>query len=191
MSLVRLLTSGKSLIGLNSVASRYRMRSKNPLPKFGSVQNPFSTTRPEPPDSPAESGPTVTPTLAPAEVAAANLKDTAVLPPIRDIPAPPEAAPRSQPPARRDGRLQHWLRLMNPFSWWRGRDATGPRSALPGLNRLPVQGELSLDHITVVRNDLSDADVEVVPVRIAGPAAAEPATEPPAKPDATPELIKV
>ena len=28
--------------------------------------------------------------------------------------------------------------------------------------RLPVQGELSLDQIKVVRNDLSDADLEVV-----------------------------
>ena len=32
--------------------------------------------------------------------------------------------------------------------------------------RLPVQGELSLDQIKVVRNDLSDADLEVIPAKL-------------------------
>jgi hypothetical protein len=36
------------------------------------------------------------------------------------------------------------------------------RSAIPRFNGVPVQGELSLDNIKVVRNDLSDADLEVV-----------------------------
>lgn len=36
------------------------------------------------------------------------------------------------------------------------------RSAIPLFNGVPVQGELSLDNIKVVRNDLSDADIEVV-----------------------------
>jgi hypothetical protein len=30
----------------------------------------------------------------------------------------------------------------------------------------PVQGELSLDKIKVVRNDLSETDLEVVPLRL-------------------------
>ncbi len=42
--------------------------------------------------------------------------------------------------------------------------------------RLPIQGELSLDHIKVVRNDLSDADLEVIPATMAaGRAGAAPA----------------
>ncbi len=44
----------------------------------------------------------------------------------------------------------------------------------------PVQGELSLDKIKVVRNDLSDADLEVVPAKL--PAA--PKTTVPALPEA-------
>jgi hypothetical protein len=36
------------------------------------------------------------------------------------------------------------------------------RSAVQRFNGVPVQGELSLDNIKVVRNDLSDADLEVV-----------------------------
>jgi hypothetical protein len=36
------------------------------------------------------------------------------------------------------------------------------RGAVPRSNGVAVQGELSLDNIKVVRNDLSDADLEVV-----------------------------
>lgn len=49
------------------------------------------------------------------------------------------------------------------------------RSAIPRFNGVPVQGELSLDNIKVIRNDLSDADLEVVtrrttPTEILAPA---------------------
>ena len=36
------------------------------------------------------------------------------------------------------------------------------KPAIPRFTKPPVQGELSLDKIKVVRNDLSDADLEVV-----------------------------
>ena len=39
------------------------------------------------------------------------------------------------------------------------------KPAIPRLTKLPVQGELSLDRIRVVRNDLSDADLEVLAAR--------------------------
>lgn len=39
----------------------------------------------------------------------------------------------------------------------------------PELER-PVQAELSLDRIRVVRNDLSDSDLEIVPARVPKPA---------------------
>jgi hypothetical protein len=39
------------------------------------------------------------------------------------------------------------------------------KPAIPQFTKPPVQGELSLDKIRVVRNDLSDADLEVVPAR--------------------------
>jgi hypothetical protein len=55
-----------------------------------------------------------------------------------------------------------------------GRKAAKP--AIPRFPKPPVQGELSLERIKVVRNDLSDADLEVVPARpSATPAAAAPA----------------
>ena len=35
------------------------------------------------------------------------------------------------------------------------------------MSREPLQGELSLDKVKVVRNDLADADLEVVPAKSA------------------------
>ena len=40
-----------------------------------------------------------------------------------------------------------------------------PKSAIPRFTKPPVQGELSLDRIKVLRNDLSDSDLEVVPAK--------------------------
>jgi hypothetical protein len=44
----------------------------------------------------------------------------------------------------------------------------------------PVQGELSLDTIRPVRNDLSDSDLEIVPARRAASKPAKPPAAPPA-----------
>jgi len=48
---------------------------------------------------------------------------------------------------------------LNPISMWRGSAPAAP--SVP----CPVQSELSLDSVKVVHNDLSDADVEVVPIK--------------------------
>jgi hypothetical protein len=39
------------------------------------------------------------------------------------------------------------------------------KPSIPRFPKLPVQEELSLDRIKVMRNDLSDADLEVVPAK--------------------------
>ena len=57
--------------------------------------------------------------------------------------------------------------------WWR-RTGAGNYPA-PRLTKPLVQGDLSLDNIRVVRNDLSDADLEIV--RAEAPEA-RPAAEP-------------
>ena len=55
--------------------------------------------------------------------------------------------------------LAAWTNKLNPASLWAG---TAPAEQ----KRLPaVQAELSLDAVKVVHNDLSDADVEVVPIK--------------------------
>jgi hypothetical protein len=66
--------------------------------------------------------------------------------------------------------LGRWTVFKNPFS-----RKGAPRQAAP------VQGELSLDTLKVVRNDLSDADLEII--RAAEPVAP---TSAPAAPPADP-----
>ena len=62
--------------------------------------------------------------------------------------------------------LAAWTNKLNPASLWTGA-APAEQKSLPA-----VQTELSLDTVKVVHNDLSDADVEVVPIK-SRPAAAE------------------
>src|SRR5215510_10841154 len=42
MSLMRLLSAGKSLVGVRDNGSRYRMGNPGMLPRFGSQKNPFA-----------------------------------------------------------------------------------------------------------------------------------------------------
>ena len=64
MSLLRLLTTGKSLVGVRDTESRYRLTSQRLLPQFGPARNPFSSRgKPDPaqaearsPENPAGNG---------------------------------------------------------------------------------------------------------------------------------------
>src|SRR4051812_36440441 len=71
MSLGKLLTTGKSLVGLTNSNSRYHLQ-KGALPKFESAKNPFASKgNAELPEREPQ-----LPKLTPTEVAAANLKKT-------------------------------------------------------------------------------------------------------------------
>jgi hypothetical protein len=160
MSLLQLLTTGKSLVGMSDSESRYRMRNR--LPRFGSDRNPFATRQEQ--EGAAGEGGSAEPRrgdLSIAELAAARLKETQRLP-------APVAAPRSAlPRPSRISRLAAWLRRANQAVRPSRPELAArplPPAARPGI-RPPVQGELSLDKVRVVRNDLSDADLEVVPAR--------------------------
>jgi hypothetical protein len=104
-------------------------------------------------------------------------------------PKPALASPFSQTPKTAErpqeagstggvlGKITAWVK-------W-GRKSAGRMNA--DAAKTPVQCEFSLDTVRVVRNDLSDADVEVVAARppAAKPEAPKPATEP-ARPMAEP-----
>ena len=88
------------------------------------------------------------------------------------VPAKKEAAPASLS-ARKASTvsgtsksLAAWTARLNPASLW-NNPAAAEQKSLPA-----VQAELSLDTVKVVHNDLSDADVEVVPIK-SRPAAPE------------------
>ena len=165
MSLVRLLKAGKSLVGQENATSRYRMRSRFLLPKFGSSKNPFvSMAQTESSPPPAEARTKLARyQMTPAEIAAARLKETMKLPEA----APVAAGKKTVKPPVSAGvwnRLGGWLQRFNPLARLAKRN-TFARPPGPASPRPPVQGELSLDKVKVMRNDLSDADVEIVPAK--------------------------
>ena len=137
MNLAKLLVAGKSIINGRAEVS-YRANKHVYLPKFGSVQNPFQSPAGA---EPAEAG---------AEPVAA---------PARKVAAPVAAKTQKIPPwPARQTRATSWASKLNPMSIWREAPAVESAPA-------PVQSELSLDTVKVVHNDLSDADVEVVPIK--------------------------
>ena len=98
----------------------------------------------------------------PAEAAPAPTPTTngTVAPPVSSAPKPAAS----------------WTAKLNPASIWRG-----PRPEAKNDSPPAVQAELSLDAVKVVHNDLTDADVEVVPFK-SRPAAEIPDLPPAKKP---------
>ncbi len=187
MSVLKYLSAGKSLIGLKQNEVRYRMGEAGALPKFDSKRNPFrsrttpaaATARParsapiaEPefPTQPQIQAPTVTlvsPAPAQPAPASAVIGET-IVPTATKISSITLVWNRARTSVvkmcRRivvgsgdmAGSVVHGVKAL---AWWRRkRNAGMPQTAKP-----PVQGELSLDSVKVVRNDLTDADFEVVP----------------------------
>ena len=138
MNLGKLLVAGKSIINGHAEIS-YRANRHVYLPQFGLAQNPF------------KSPPGTEPARPEAETIAA---------PIQKVVAPIEVKIQKLPtPVPGPVRATSWASKLNPISRWRV-PAPATRSA-----QGPVQSELSLDSVKVVHNDLSDADVEVVPIK--------------------------
>jgi len=152
MSLLRLLTSGRCLMGLKDSANRYRVNEQALLPKFGSARNPFRKT------------------VVPAKAVAPGVPQVATPAEALVCESPKEAKPgRSQPKGLACRVTNRLTRLI------KGRSAT---AVLPATGAKPMQAELALESVQVMRNDLSDSDIEVVPARkpvpATGPVAAGP-----------------
>src|SRR5262245_1944835 len=180
MSLIRLLRAGKSWVDGKDNAVRYQLSDGRAMPKFGSDKNPFRSTTKATTDPAGtqrgahgvralpESG---MPTAQDAEVGART--------------APVRRNPESKlTPALLPERSRHSVAARaGPVRAPKGSGARGilrgalskvgwlifgprpTRSAPPmaGFDKAPAQGELSLEKIKVVRNDLSDADLEIIP----------------------------
>jgi hypothetical protein len=178
MSLLRLLSTGKSLIGLKTTANPYRMRTENRLPRFNSEKNPFAPTpkaESAKPGSKAVSGKMETdplfetePKAAPAPAPAREAPVVAEAKPI-EIPEAKkiEAKPVSPAPAAIVAKpkireaLTGLVKKLNPAAYLPKRQP-GPRAGRPKGARPVVQGELSLEKVRVLRNDLNDCDLELV-----------------------------
>lgn len=169
MSLLSLLTVGNSFTSVEDHPSRYRMSRQNLLPHFGGEERDFEAAATVP-ASPAP--------MASAPPAAAREEAPDLFPsgrPAASLPAPAVPAPAVPKPARPVP--------VYPSGRWTVR----PRFGLGGTARArtaaePVQRELPWEDIPVARNDLNEADVEVVAQRRPAPAAAAPGMVPPAAP---------
>jgi len=174
MSLGKLLTTGKSLVGLSYSGSRYHLQ-KGALPKFESAKNPFASKAPA---EPAEREPQL-PKLSSDEVAAKEARlstlgalivdrETAV---AANRTSSSAEAPKISEPPKVVAPVDSWLKKINPLVWFGNRKPAEPKPAIPRFSKshTPIQGELSLDNIKVMRNDLSEADVEVVPMKARAP----------------------
>lgn len=129
----------------------YRENKGVYLPKFNTAKNPFT---PKPADPAAVGGESCA-AAAPVAVAAASKRK--------------EFSPA---PAARPARATSWKDKFNPF-----RAPEPPAPLMVGA----VQAELSLDAVKVIRNDLADADIEVVPVKSQTVSASEPPVLPPSR----------
>jgi hypothetical protein len=85
--------------------------------------------------------------------------ESATVPAKMETAPAPAPARKTMPAGGASKSLAAWTTKLNPASLW-GRAAPIPQKTLPA-----VQAELSLDAVKVVHNDLSDADVEVVPIK--------------------------
>lgn len=172
MKLGTLLAAGKSIMK-GQVNVSYRANRQVYLPKFGPVKNPFKTETPPPAETgdPASVAPAAMPrpTRAdPETLVASVMSRSAVL--GQEIPAISAIAEKKK---------MGWAGKLNPaliFSRARARGGDQPsEKAAKAQKPAATQTELSLDSVKVVHNDLSDVDVEIVPMKSrSGPAELQP-----------------
>ena len=153
MSLLRLLTAGKSLIGVQNAAGRYRMTDPKAMPKFGEGRNPFQVKTRKGQKSEDRSQ------TSDVSGSITEKVENAVEPVAVRIPQPASVSPV----AGKASPTRGWISKLGSLKSMLRRDVR--RSSRPAKELRPVQGELSLESVKVVRNDLSESDLEVVPLR--------------------------
>jgi hypothetical protein len=152
MNPLSLLNKGQTINGFKGRSVTYKLPNRSYVPNF-------SNTKPAPPTT-THSPQTTQGSQAPREITQPTFFDI----PKPAVPAPP-TAPTPKPPAAPPApspREPMWNQLISVcrefFKKW-----TAGRNASPFQKRT-VQTELALEKITVARNDLSEDDVEVIPV---------------------------
>jgi len=176
MSLMQLLTTGKSLVGQDNSSHRYQLTNHKLLPKFGSKRNPFAAGKS------GAGGSGTAPVQTPAAPKAAKA-------------LPPNIFSRGAMSRPWTARLAFWLGGLKARL---RRSQAGARRVQPppaaGTHPIgALQGELLLEGIKVVRNDLSETDLEIVtakPTALENAAAATPMPAAPAGADGAWDRIR-
>ena len=172
MSLMRLLAAGSSIRGIKDRRSPYKMTQQHLLPKFGAskgVAEAKAAATSEPVAAPLSSAVT--------EVGGATLENRSPSGGASDLdcsaPGTIGEAPTEPNPIYMsviEGTAKSDVGeggLWRAWSAWRGfsrmRNPFATKSSPTKKGTEPVQGELLLESIKVVRNDLNETDLEVVP----------------------------
>jgi hypothetical protein len=159
MKLGKLLAAGKSIMNGRGDVS-YRASKQVYLPKFGSAKNPFKNeTTAASPEGAVVLSSAVEPSPAPRPTRAENLETAASMPMNQVAVIAQELPPL---PAMSEKKSANWAGKFNPAAIFRRMPGKGE---LDGQKITATQTELSLDSVKVVHNDLSDADVQVVPMK--------------------------
>ncbi len=172
MGLMKLLAVGRSIGRFGNDRSPFKMTQQSLLPKFGSVNAPEELAR-----GSGETRNQVTVVQDPSRTegphASAATEGKAMNGISLDAPAV-AAAPAvvKTEPVRAAFPRGRWAIFRNPFA----------KAGKPAASVVPVQAELSLDLVKPVRNDLSDADLELVQMRPAKAPAVVPAANESAPP---------
>ncbi len=154
MNLVKLLTLGRSLNGNKTIFGKYKMMPQA-LPKFASTVRPSRTA------------PAVESLLAKAKMIEPQMQAEvqpvamfiSVLDKTQKIPAD-KILKRMELPVLKKDEPTLLVGLQNKISGWKKKLA--PVRSRKKSGAAPMQTEWPLGQFTVARNDLSDADLEVV-----------------------------
>jgi hypothetical protein len=153
MSLVQLLAVGRSIRSIKDQPSRYRMTQENLVPRFSSAKESVERPALETPDQPVgRTGPPPIQRLMPQRKAKAERKSE-------------KSAPGRPRPSRKLWvLLTKATRKAYSFGCWLLARSPFRRCAAEKVGPSVVQAELRLETVRVVRNDLQDADLEILPV---------------------------
>jgi hypothetical protein len=158
MKLGTLLAAGRSLVPGCDGKSPYHIDKHVYLPEFGSLKSPFLPS----PRTEAVGQ------LAVRNAVALAWRDTAAnaaktqKPPALSFAATSQAAAVERPavPIQKPHWPLKWMDKLNLFAIRRAHPPLPLKNA-----KTPTRAKLSLDAVKVLRNDLSDADVEIVPLK--------------------------
>jgi hypothetical protein len=173
MNLGKLLAAGKSIMK-GQVEVSYRASRQVYLPKFGPVKNPFKTETTHPDAETAPAAP-VAPPATPRAVRAAQETVTAAT--ANSLNSIKQKLPALS--AMAEKKTMDWAGKFNPASIFRRTTVKGgdkpSDQAAKTQKPAAMQAELSLDSVKVVHNDLTDVDVEIVPMKSRSGTAESPA----------------
>src|SRR5262245_39871392 len=162
MSLMKLLVMGRSINESRDLRHRYRLSGRSHLPKFSLASKQTAVN--------AELVSVVSqlPVAAPSEEVESGADGSAKLPLPEPRCCPAVATKRSKVTWLPRFGWKRLLMLIQAFNSKLMKRVSRPQSSLAKPSQL--QTELSLDAVRVIRNDLNDADLEVVVVGKTKPA---------------------